>query len=208
MANENNYGGGIITATVLAAGFIGIFWSLECYRPVRRISIVGISDSPVIKKISRSEGYEILGQFIYGEVANQHEDVNGDGRVGDAREAVGKTITNRVGREGYRDTLEEVIMADSRYTCVGSKKNKNWEQATGKLERNKYEERIYQECLKNAIAVLEGKDIGYKNQDDWIAYFDKSTSYKKVCKLNPAYWKTLRPDVTIGDLTFCVPRIK
>jgi len=213
MAKENrpNRGSGLITATVLVAGVAGIFGALK-YRPV--VEVTSLNPAPisvavsvvedvydsvvgdVVENDARPRGYEILGQYIYGEGANQLEIT---------REAIGQVIKNRVGRKGYKDSLEGVIKSDARFTCVGSKKNKNWAQATGELPRNEYEEMIYQRCLNDSADVLNGKDLGYENQDKWIAYFDSSTNYEKVCKLDSAYWETLRPDVSIGDITLCVP---
>lgn len=76
------------------------------------------------------------------------------------------------------------------------------------MKRNEYEEMIYQRCLDDSADVLNGKDLNYENQDKWTAYFDESTSYEKVCEFNPGYWKKLKPDVTLGSITFCVPRVE
>ena len=89
---------------------------------------------------------------------------------------------------------------------MNGKGSRNWRQATGKEDMTNYEIMIFKRCLQDAKDVLNGKRLGHKNEDKWVAYFDKTVSYKDLLKKNPKYWKTVKPDVELGDLIFCIER--
>lgn len=159
--------------------------------------VLGLSKVTENRNPSGNQEAYLLGQVIYGEAANQSEIV---------REATAKTTLNRVGRPGYDSNLIQVINRKNAFSCMNGNGSKNWRQATGKEDMNGYERMIFKRCLQDAKDVLNGKRLGHKNEDKWVAYFDKTVSYEDLLKKNPRYWETVKPDVELGDLTFCVER--
>lgn len=170
----------------------------ESNMPSQNIKLINdkVDYGKIEKKYSKKEAL-LLGQVIYGEAANQPEI---------AREASAKVSLNRVGKPGYDSSLIKILTKKNAISSMNGKGSKNWKQATGKLKMNAYEKIIFKRCLQDAKDVLNGKRLGYKNEDKWTAYFDKSVSYEDLLKKNPRYWKTVIPDVNIGAFTFCVPR--
>ena len=166
-----------------------------------------------------AENCKLLAKVIYGETANQEEN---------NRRLVGKTYTNRIGKECYDSTLEEVIEREGAASCMNGKGSKNWRQAIGKESMNDYERRVYEKCLKDSQFILNGGDLEIFNiqgnpfdESKIIAYFDNSTSYEKLTQerkgnIHKKYWRTVEP-ITVryeqdgklvdsGKITFCVDR--
>lgn len=186
-----------VFGTILVAGLgyasgVGIITLSETVLPVSKQKNL---ESKIVS--AKNESIYKIAQVIYGEAANQPEI---------AREAAAKTILNRIGKPGYDSDIIKVINKKNAFSCMNSSGSKNWRQATGKLEMNDYEKMIFKRCLQDAKDVLNGKRLGYKNEDKWVAYFDKTVFYEDLLKKNPRYWKTVKPDAEIGAFTFCVIR--
>jgi len=152
-----------------------------------------------------------LQNILYAEAANQSSF---------GRKTIAKVIVNRTKDKNYPDNLHDVIFEGNAFSCIFDNKNKNWEQATGKLKRNEYEEGIYQECEEDANSVLNGEKLGIPRENEIIAYHDLSVKheelvtkelelqkkYKKQGRRYDGYWMNLEPIAKIGRLIFYAPK--
>jgi len=129
------------------------------------------------------------------------------------RKLVARTILNRVRRDEYPVDISNVIFEKRAFPSIGSN---NWKQATGKLERNAYDEKIYRRCNDDVKFILEGNKIGVPYEDEIVAYHDDSVDYKdlvakelklkkkwkKKGKRYEGYWINLKPVCKTSHFTF------
>ena len=155
--------------------------------------------------------YKNVQNALYGEAANQS-------RLG--RKIVAKMILNRVDNPDYPNNIQGVIFEKNAFSCIKDKKNKNWEQAIGKLKRNAYEEMVYKRCLQDTQNVLNGERLGIPRENEIIAYHDVSVKYedlvakelelkrkwKEKGKRYDGYWMKLEPVHQEGRLIFYAPK--
>tara|TARA_Y100000310_G_scaffold244674_1_gene249542 strand:+ start:9734 stop:10444 length:711 start_codon:yes stop_codon:yes gene_type:complete len=134
--------------------------------------------------------------ILYAEAANQPRK---------NRRLIGRTILNRVASKKYPNTIHNVIYQTNAFSCIKDSENKNWKQATGKVERNEYEDMIYERCGKDAKDILDGKKEGVKREDEIIAYHDISVDIKDLRK-DRAYWKGLEEVYRNKSLIFYAPK--
>jgi hypothetical protein len=176
-----------------------------------RLVVENKDDNPIQKRIYTTNDYQEVQNILYGEAANQLSLV---------RKAVAKVILNRVDSDKYPQNIHDVIFERNAFSCIFNEKNKNWGQATGKLKRNLYEEKVYKECGKDAKVVLEGESLGLQTENEIVAYHDDSIKYEdlvaKELKLKEkyeregkrynGYWMNLEPVLKIEELTFYAPK--
>tara|TARA_B100001971_G_C18060266_1_gene467545 strand:- start:141 stop:860 length:720 start_codon:yes stop_codon:yes gene_type:complete len=134
----------------------------------------------VIASYSEKE-LEETRNILYAEAANQPRE---------NRRLIGRTILNRVASKNYPNTIQDVIYQTNAFSCIKDSENKNWKQAIGKLDRNEYEDMIYERCEKDAKDVLDGKKEGVKREDEIIAYHDISVKIKDLRK-DRDFWKSV-----------------
>lgn len=142
-----------------------------------------------------------LANVVYAEAANQSSK---------GRKIIAKMILNRAKNKNYPSDIEGVVYDKNAFSAIKDKKNKNWRQAIGSFNRNEYEEMVYDKCILDSEAVLDGERLGIPREDEIVAYHDKSVSYDKLIKSkrHRGYWKTLEPVHKEGRLVFYAPKGK
>lgn len=151
------------------------------------------SNSQIVKYNKHdSQDSKDMQNILYAEAANQSSR---------SRKAIAKTIFNRVNNKGYPSSIHSVIFERNAFSCINDSKNKNWEQATGKIKRNSYENRVYERCSEDGRAILNGEKLGISRENEIIAYHDIS-----IKKPDTKYWNSLEPVIQIDRLIFYAPK--
>ncbi len=133
---------------------------------------------------------EELARVMYAEAANQPRVV---------RRLVGETVMNRVQNREYPSTVRGVIHQDNAFSSVG---RRLWNQTalpawigySGNMNVN--ERKIFDECLRDASALMSGENIGLAGEDRIEAFYSGKKPSEK-------YWRNMQTLYSNGKMSFC-----